>query len=99
MVTKEQVWEKLKTVKDPEIGLDIVSLGLVYGAEVDGGQVKVTMTLTSPMCPLGDTLISDTKAALGSLPGVTGVAVEITFEPPWETSKMSDEAKAELGVL
>lgn len=99
MITKEQVWEKLKTVKDPEIGLDVVSLGLVYGVEVDGGQIKVTMTLTSPMCPLGDTLINDTKAALSALPEVTGVEVEITFDPPWDTAKMSEDAKAELGVL
>ncbi len=99
MITKEQVREKLKTVKDPEIGLDVVSLGLVCGVEVGSRQVKVTMTLTSAMCPLGDTLINDTRAAIGGLPGVDGVEVEITFDPPWDTSKMSEDAKAELGVL
>ncbi|MEK7611610.1 MAG: metal-sulfur cluster assembly factor [Patescibacteria group bacterium] len=98
MLTKEQVWEKLKKVKDPEIGLDIVSLGLVYGVAVEGGQVKVTMTLTSPMCPLGDSLVSDVKASLKDFDGVSDTEVQMTFDPPWDTSRMSADAKAELGV-
>lgn len=98
MVTEEQIKEKLKTVKDPEIGLDIVSLGLVYGVEVETDKVKITMTLTSPMCPLGETLVGDVQRAVGEL-GAAEVAVNITFDPPWDTSKMSEEAKAELGVL
>jgi metal-sulfur cluster biosynthetic enzyme len=98
MVTEEQVKEKLKTVKDPEIGLDIISLGLVYGVELAADEVKITMTLTSPMCPLGDTLVAEVKKALAEL-GAAAAEVQLTFDPPWDTSKMSEEAKAELGVL
>lgn len=105
MLTEEQIKEKLKTVKDPEMGLDVVSLGLIYGVEIDGGRpassagkVKITMTLTSPLCPLGDTLVEEVRRAMGEL-GVAEVTVNLTFDPPWDTSKISDEARAELGVL
>lgn len=98
MPTEEQIKEKLKTVKDPEIGLDIISLGLVYGVETTADKVKITMTLTSPMCPLGDTLLAEVKKALSEL-GATAAEVQLTFDPPWDTSKMSEAAKAELGVL
>ncbi len=100
MVTKEQVLEKLKEVKDPEIGVDVVSLGLVY--EVLAGsdnRVKLTMTMTSPMCPLGDVIINEAKEKVKELPGVAEVEVEMTFDPPWDTSRMSSDAKAELGIL
>lgn len=99
MLTREQVLEKLKTVKDPEIGLNIVALGLIYDVLIDGGKVKVTMTLTSPMCPLGDSLVSDVKASLKDLDGAGDIEVQMTFDPPWDTSRMSADAKAELGVL
>lgn len=99
MPTEEQVKEKLKTVKDPEMGLDIVSLGLIYGVEMEGESVKITMTLTSPLCPLGDTLVGDVRKVIEELGEVGEVEVALTFDPPWDASKMSDEAKAELGVL
>lgn len=99
MVTKEQVLETLKTVKDPEIGLDVVSLGLIYEVAVADDKVKVIMTLTSPMCPLGEVLVEEVQKALGGLAGVAGVEVQLTFEPPWDPSRMSEEAKTELGVL
>lgn len=98
MITKEQVLEKLKAVKDPEIGMDIVSLGLVYDVTILEGKVKLTMTLTSPMCPLGDSLTSDVRAALKDLPDVGESEVQITFDPPWDTSRMSEEAKSKLGI-
>ena len=98
MVNKESVIEKLKTVKDPEINLNIVDLGLVYGVEVSGEVVKVTMTMTSPMCPWGETLVSDVTKAVKEIAGVKDAEVIITFDPPWGADKMSEEAKLELGI-
>ncbi|HXP92115.1 MAG TPA: metal-sulfur cluster assembly factor [Candidatus Binatia bacterium] len=102
MPTVEQVREVLKDVKDPEIMLGIIDLGLVYGIDVEGPeqeQVTVTMTLTSPMCPVGPMFKQNVKTAVESIEGVKSARVDITFSPPWDPREMaSDEAKLQLGI-
>ena len=90
----------LKTVFDPEIPVDIYSLGLIYAIDVDDdGVVHIDMTLTAPTCPASDFLMEDIKMKLESIDGVTGVDVHIVFEPEWSQDMMTDEAKLELGLL
>jgi metal-sulfur cluster biosynthetic enzyme len=99
MATDEQLWEKLKEVIDPEIGLSIVDLGLVYGLENEDGDVKITMTLTSPGCPLGPVIRGEAYGKLKSLPGVKDVDVEIVWSPPWDPRTMaSEDVKMMLGI-
>ncbi len=88
----------LSTVEDPELGLDIVSLGLVYAVERDGNHVHVVHTLTSMGCPLGPVIERDIAEALAGVDGVSSVGVELVFDPPWTPEKMSDDAKFLLGV-
>ena len=88
----------LSTVEDPELGLDIVSLGLVYAVERDGDRVRVVHTLTSMGCPLGPVIERDINDAVAGVDGVASVEVELVFEPPWSPEKMSDDAKFLLGV-
>lgn len=93
-ITKEQVIEKLKTVKDPELGIDVWTLGLIYEIKIDEEAIEVLMTLTSPMCPFADELIASVENAINSLK--SGEArVEITFEPAWQPS---DELKTMMGL-
>lgn len=95
MVTEDLVRETLKTVYDPELGVDIVNLGMVYGVQIDdtGKWVEVTMTLTTMGCPLFDELNGDIKEKVGSIQGVEQVSVNLTFNPAWSPEFMSDEAK------
>lgn len=94
------VRELLRTVIDPELGVNIVDLGLVYGVEIDAaGAVAIEMTLTSPGCPLGEYMEDQIHACLMTLPQVSDVQVKIVWEPPWEPEAMSDAAKADLGWL
>lgn len=88
----------LSMVEDPELGLDIVSLGLVYAVERNGDHVRVVHTLTSMGCPLGPVIERDIGAALAGLDGVGSYEVELVFDPPWSPEKMSDDAKFLLGV-
>jgi metal-sulfur cluster biosynthetic enzyme len=98
-LTEERVREELKTVVDPEIGIDMVSLGLIYGVHIEGSTVHVTMTLTSPGCPVAGMFISAVNAALTSIPGVTEAKVDLTFAPPWDPRTMaSEEAKMMMGI-
>ncbi|MFZ0994452.1 MAG: metal-sulfur cluster assembly factor [Candidatus Dormiibacterota bacterium] len=98
--TGADVHEALREVIDPELGLDIVSLGLVYGVTVDpDGDAVVSMTLTTPYCPLGPMLESQVHAATQFLPGIRDVKVDLIWDPPWDPHTMaSDEAKLELGL-
>ena len=97
-VTEEQVREALRSVVDPEIGLDMVSLGLLYGVKVEGSKVDVTMTLTTPACPVGPMFVAAVKQCVSSLPGVSDCTVEVTFSPPWDPRTMaSDEVKMQMG--
>lgn len=97
-VTEEQVREALRTVIDPEVGVNIVDLGLVYGVQVSGQGVLVRMTMSTPACPLGDTILEDARAAVSGVAGAGAqVEVEMVWEPEWTPDRMSDRARDELG--
>ena len=97
MIHEEDVTEALTNVIDPELGLDFVELGLVYGVEIDGANVKVTYTLTTPACPIGAEIAAQMKEFVGELPEVEEVSTELIFTPPWTPEKMSEDAKFALG--
>ena len=97
MLTVEVVEEALTNVIDPELGLDFVELGLIYGITVDGGDVHVTFTLTTPACPIGPMVAEQIEEFVGELDGVTSVDSEMIFVPPWSPDKMSEDAKFALG--
>jgi metal-sulfur cluster biosynthetic enzyme len=102
MPTQDQVREALATVEDPELHMGIVDLGLIYDIAVSGDEsenVAVTMTLTSPMCPVGPMFKQAVESKVESMDGVKGVQVDITFDPPWDPRTMaSDDAKLQLGI-
>ena len=95
MVTEQHVQETLKNCFDPELRIDIITLGLVYGITVDSGRVSVRMTFTSAACPYGTQLVEEVKLLVQSIPGVTQAEVDVVFTPPWEPSP---ELRAALGV-
>jgi metal-sulfur cluster biosynthetic enzyme len=95
--TRDEVIEALRQVEDPELGMDIVDLGLLYDVEVEGPRVKVTHSLTSMGCPVGPLIQEDIDRVARELPGVEDVDVELTWDPPWTPDKMSDDAKFILG--
>jgi metal-sulfur cluster biosynthetic enzyme len=97
MPTKEDVLEVLRQVEDPELGMDIVDLGLLYDVEVEGSKVKVTYSLTSMGCPAGPLIAGDIDRVAREVPGVDEVDLELTFDPPWTPDKMSEDAKFILG--
>jgi FeS assembly SUF system protein len=97
---REKVIEALQSCYDPEIPVNIYELGLVYGVEVDGdGKVGVTMTLTSPACPVAGSLPIEVEAKVRALEGVTDARVEVVWDPPWTPEKMSDLAKLQLNMM
>jgi metal-sulfur cluster biosynthetic enzyme len=99
LFSEDHVREGLKNVYDPEIGINIVDLGLVYDTDVsENGDVLVTMTLTSLGCPLGPVIVQEVQGALGDLPGVGDIDVKLVWSPPWSPELMSEEAKDELGI-
>jgi metal-sulfur cluster biosynthetic enzyme len=95
--TRDEVLETLHQVEDPELGMDIVDLGLLYDVEVDGPKVKVTYSLTSMGCPAGAMIQEDIERVVRELDGVEDVESELTFEPPWTPDRMSEDAKFILG--
>ncbi|HUD18990.1 MAG TPA: metal-sulfur cluster assembly factor [Patescibacteria group bacterium] len=98
MVTKKQVESVLDKIPDPEIGVSILQLGLIYRIEIDKkGNVRVVMTLTTLGCPLFDQIAEPIKDTVGAIKGVKKVEVELTFDPPWTPDTMSEEAKMQLG--
>jgi metal-sulfur cluster biosynthetic enzyme len=97
MVNEDLVTDALTNVIDPELGLDFVELGLVYGVEIDGGDVTVTFTLTSPGCPIGPQVSEQIKEFVCELEGVENVFPKMTFSPPWTPERMSEDAKFALG--
>lgn len=99
MISQEQIIDKLRECLDPELGVNIVDLGLVYGVYIEGNRVNVLMTLTTPGCPLDSYFTRDITTKLKALKGVSDVSVELTFEPPWNPSKMSDQSKDFLGLV
>jgi metal-sulfur cluster biosynthetic enzyme len=96
-ITERQVLEALKQILDPELGVNIVDLGLVYGVTITGGDVRVKMTLTTPGCPMHDSLVRGAERALGRVPGVASAAVELVWEPPWSPQRISPEGLAAMG--
>ena len=97
MPTEEQVYDALRDVIDPELGLDFVELGLVYGVEVSEANVTVTFTLTTPACPIGPQVSEQMKEFVGELDGVEDVVTNMVFSPPWTPELMSEDAKFALG--
>jgi metal-sulfur cluster biosynthetic enzyme len=94
---EDDIVEALENVIDPELGLDFVSLGLVYAVEIEGADVHVTFTLTSPGCPIGPQVSEQMKEFVGEVEGVEHVFPKMTFSPPWSPDRMSDDAKFALG--
>jgi len=95
-----QIIEVIKTIYDPEIPVDIYELGLIYDVLVnEDNDVKILMTLTSPNCPVAETLPVEVEEKVKTVPDVKNAEVEITFDPPWDQTLMSEEAKLELGFL
>ncbi|MCH8546119.1 MAG: SUF system Fe-S cluster assembly protein [Cryomorphaceae bacterium] len=100
IATGEEVVREICTIYDPEIPVNIYELGLIYDVQVsDEGDVKILMTLTSPNCPVAESLPEEVKQKVGTVKDVKDVEVEITFEPPWNKEMMSEEAKLELGMF
>ena len=97
-VTEKDVRNALKTVKDPELGLDLVVLGLVYDIEVEGANAHVTISLTSPMCPVAGQIVEDAKQAVLGVDGIDDAEVELTFEPPWTPERISPLIRSSLGL-
>ena len=97
---EEKIVQYLRTVVDPEIAVDIYSLGLVYKIDLaDDGALNIDMTLTAPNCPMADFIMEDVIQKMNSVPGVTSVNVNLVYEPEWNRDMMSDEAKLELGFM
>jgi len=98
---EQMMWKQLKTVRDPEIPVNIVDLGLIYAAasaEIEGGKrIEVRMTLTAPGCSMSDVIKAEVERKLAALPEVREVKVDIVFDPPWDKSRMSEAAKLHLG--
>lgn len=100
LAIEEKIVDYLRTVVDPEIAVDIYSLGLVYKIDLaDDGALTIDMTLTAPNCPMADFIMEDVRQKMLSIPGVTSVIVNLVFEPEWNRDMMSEEAKLELGLL
>ena len=97
MPSENELLEALRQVEDPELGMDIVDLGLLYDVEVEGSKVKVTHSLTSMGCPAGPMIQQNVDEIVREMPGVEKVDIELTWDPPWTPDKMSDDAKFILG--
>ena len=96
----EGVIEALKDIYDPEIPVNIYDLGLIYGVDIDvNGHAVIKMTLTTPNCPVAETMPGEVELRVGAVPGVGAAEVNLVWDPPWDPGKMSDEAKLELGML
>jgi metal-sulfur cluster biosynthetic enzyme len=99
MPDQEAILSALRTVKDPELGVNVVDLGLVYTIQTQDDQVDVEMTLTSPACPAGPEILRNAAAALEKLEGASKVNVKLVMSPPWSPERMSDAARDELGIF
>ena len=97
--SQEAILDALRTVKDPELGLNVVDLGLVYTVQTRGPEVDVEMSLTSPACPAGPEILRGAVAAIQALPGVAKANVRLVLSPPWSPDRMTDAARDELGLF
>jgi FeS assembly SUF system protein len=95
----EAVLDTLKEIYDPEIPVNIYDLGLIYGVEIDEGHAVVSMTLTTPNCPVAESMPAEVELRVSAVPGIATADVNLVWDPPWDPQKMSDEAKLELGML
>jgi len=98
-VTEEKILEVLSEVYDPEIPIDIVNLGLIYGIDIEEGKVLISMTMTAPGCPASTQIAGESKLVVAEIPGVGSVDIEIVWDPPWDPSKMSEEAQQSMGMI
>lgn len=97
-MTRSRIYEALKNVYDPELGVNVIDLGLVYDVALsEEGYVTVTMTLTTPGCPMHESLSEGVGAALTGLPGITGGEIRLVWDPPWDPSRMTEEGRRLLG--
>ena len=96
---QEAIIEALKEIYDPEIPVNIYDLGLIYGVEVNNGHALVNMTLTTPHCPVAESMPGEVELRVGSVPGVGDAEVNLVWDPPWSPGNMTDEARLELGML
>lgn len=96
--TEKDVRDALKQVKDPELGVNLVVLGLVYDIDVDGGDVHARISLTSPMCPVADQIVEDATDAIRGVEGVENAEVQLTFDPPWTPERISPLIRSSLGL-
>jgi len=99
MVSQDEVIKKLRLCLDPELGINIVDLGLIYSINIEDSRVNILMTLTTPGCPLDSYFVKDITGKLKTIKGVSGASVEFTYEPPWSPDQMADEAKDVLGFV
>jgi metal-sulfur cluster biosynthetic enzyme len=99
MIEQEILLSALRTVKDPELNVNVIDLGLVYSIHTHDDQVEVEMTLTSPACPVGPEMLRSAVSALESVPGVSKANVRLVMSPPWSPDKMTDAARDELGFF
>jgi len=99
MATKEEVYETLRSCYDPEIPVNIVDLGLIYDVQLEGDKVAVKMTLTAPGCGMGGIIAQEAKEKILALPSVKEATVDLVWDPPWDPSNISDEAKQKLGIV
>ncbi|MDE2805250.1 MAG: metal-sulfur cluster assembly factor [Gemmatimonadota bacterium] len=97
-VTEKAVRNALKTVKDPELNLDLVVLGLVYDIEIEGSSAKVAISLTTPMCPAAGQILEEAREAVAGVEGVEDSEVELTFDPPWTPERISPLIRSALGI-
>ena len=97
-VTEKDVRNALKTVKDPELGLDLVVLGLIYDIQVEENNAHVVISLTSPLCPVAGQIVEDAKQAVLAVEGIAGAEVELTFDPPWTPERISPLIRSSLGL-
>ena len=97
-VTEKDIEKALRTVKDPELNLDLVVLGLVYDIEVDGADVKAWISLTTPLCPVAPQIVEDAENAIAGVEGVEKAEVQLTFDPPWTPERISPLIRSSLGL-
>jgi metal-sulfur cluster biosynthetic enzyme len=97
-LTEKDVRNALKTVKDPELGLDLVTLGLVYDIQINDADVKAYISLTSPMCPVAEQIVDEAKLAIAKVEGVEKAEVQLTFDPPWTPERIPPLIRSSLGL-
>ena len=96
---KDKIIKEIKKIYDPEIPVNIYDLGLIYNVEINQGHALVTMTLTTPHCPVAESMPGEVELRVGAVPGIGDAEVNLVWDPPWGPDKMTDEARLELGML